>query len=133
MSKKELKVDLRAAALGFVKQQAVQSTTRGMRKEMFLEMLKGKEMDRTEVIGNIAYEVYMAENPEATELDPVKFETVVASVKGSVANFCSKSKRKSTATATFNWDPAYKEWELVKLPGNKLTIIERETEFETFE
>lgn len=125
--------DLRMQALQMVKEQAATSTTRGDRKNMFLELLKDKEMDRTEVIAEIAFNVWEKENPEAKEIDPKSFQKVVDSVKGSVANFCSKSKRKSTATATFNWDPAYKEFELFKLPGNKLTIRKRENEFETFE
>lgn len=125
--------ELRKQALAIVKEQAVVSTTRGDRKNMFLELLKGKTMKRDEVVGEIAWSVYDKANPGIKEIDAKEFQKVIDSVKGSVANFCSASKRKSTATATFNWDPAYKEWELVKHHGGMLEIKERETAFVTFE
>jgi len=127
------KVDLRAQALAMVKESATVNTSRGERKTMFHTLLLDKELDRTSVIGEIAFNVWEKENPNATDIDPKSFSKITDSVKGSVANFCSKSKRKSTATATYNWDPAYAEFELFKLPGGKLTITKRVNEFETFE
>lgn len=105
--------------------QTANKSSKRERKDLFKEILLNKEIHRDDVIDLIA--IQMEDRYNDKPLSDEEFQTLRKSCAKSVSNFISKSYRPSTATATFNGDPYYKDY-IMERDGDMLTVIERPAE-----